>query len=59
MADFEETLGNVYRQANDHASSDFKDSELVLQDFVDRYVDVNAASLMKTKGRMFWWNKDL
>lgn len=37
--DFKETLAKVYRQANDHSSSDYKDSELILQDFINRYVD--------------------
>lgn len=45
--DFKETLGKIYRQANDNAASDFKDSELLLQDFINRYVDPNAASPMK------------
>ena len=52
IADFEETLEKVYRQANDHASTDFKDSELVLQDFVDRYIDPSATSPMKSKARL-------
>lgn len=42
-----ETLGKVYRQANNHHASDFKDSELILQDFIDRYVDPSAKSPMK------------
>ena len=29
----------VYREANNHDSSDFKNSELILQDFINRYVD--------------------
>lgn len=37
--DFAETLNRVHRQANDHEATDFKDSEIVLQDFIDRYVD--------------------
>ena len=51
-ADFLDTLGKVYRQGNDNAASDFKDSELLLQDFIDRYVDPNSSSPMKqfTKG---------
>jgi hypothetical protein len=40
-------LGKVYRQANNHQASDFKDSELILQDFIDRYVDPSAKSPMK------------
>ena len=35
--DFEETLRRVHRQANNHHASDFKDSELILQDFIQRY----------------------
>lgn len=44
--DLRETLGKVSRQANNHQASDFKDSELVLQDFIDRYVDPSAKSPM-------------
>lgn len=50
--DFKETLSKVHRQANDHKATDFKDSELLLQDFIDRYVDPNAASPMKTKNHL-------
>lgn len=53
IADFEETLAKVHRQANDNAATDFKDSELVLQDFINRYVDPNAASPMKDKAKLF------
>jgi len=35
--DFKSTLARVHRQANDHSSSDFADSELLLQDFIRRY----------------------
>ena len=35
--DLEETLGRVHRQANNHDASDFKNSELILQDFIRRY----------------------
>ena len=45
--DFKETLAKIYRQANDNAASDFKDSELLLQDFINRYVDPSAASPLK------------
>jgi hypothetical protein len=45
--DLRETLGKVHRQANNHHASDFKDSELILQDFINRYVDPNAKSPMK------------
>jgi len=37
--DFKETLYRVHRQGNDHDSSDFKDSEIILQDFIRRYTD--------------------
>jgi len=37
--DLKETLNSVHRQANNHDASDFKDSELILQDFIARYVD--------------------
>jgi hypothetical protein len=46
--DLKETLEKVYRQANNHHASDFKDSELVLQDFIDRYVDPKAKSPMRS-----------
>jgi hypothetical protein len=46
-ADFTETLGKIYRQGNDNKASDFKDSELLLQDFIDRYVNPNDKSPMK------------
>ena len=44
--DLKETLARVHRQANDHEASDFKDSELLLQDFINRYTDPNSASPM-------------
>lgn len=50
--DFKETLGKIYRQANDNSASDFKDSELILQDFINRYVDPNAASPMGAHGHL-------
>ena len=37
--DLKETLASVHRQANNHEESDFKDSELILQDFIKRYSD--------------------
>ncbi len=45
--DLKETLAKVHRQANDHKASDFKDSELIVQDFINRWVDSSAASPMK------------
>jgi len=35
--DYKETLMRIHRQANNHDASDFKDSELILQDFIKRY----------------------
>ena len=37
--DLKETLQMVHREANNHSASDFKSSELILQDFINRYVD--------------------
>lgn len=37
--DLKDTLARVHRQANNHDASDFKDSELILQDFIRRYSD--------------------
>lgn len=34
--DLKETLSKIHRQANDHERSDFKDSELIVQDFIRR-----------------------
>ena len=45
--DFQDTISKIYRNANDNKESDFKDSELLLQDFINRYVDPNAESPMK------------
>ena len=53
--DFKETLNKVHRQANDNKASDFKDSEIVLQDFINRYVDPRAESPMKGKENLFLW----
>lgn len=50
--DFKETLAKIYRQANDNAASDFRDSELILQDFINRYVDPNAESPMRPHGSL-------
>lgn len=44
--DFEDTMKKIYRQGNDNKESDFKDSELLLQDFINRYVDPEAKSPM-------------
>jgi len=53
--DFKETLGKVYRQANNNSSSDFKDSELLLQDFINRYVDPSSTSPLKNLARLAWY----
>jgi len=37
--DANETLQKVHRQANNHDATDFKDSELILQDFIRRHSD--------------------
>ena len=41
--DFQETLERVHRQANNHSESDFADSELILQDFINRYTNPSDA----------------
>jgi hypothetical protein len=50
--DFKETISKIYRQANNNAASDFKDSELLLQDFINRYVDPSAVSPFKDLARL-------
>lgn len=40
--DLKATLDSVHRQANNHDASDFKDSELILQDFIARYSNKEA-----------------
>ena len=42
--DLKETLVRVHRGANNHEASDFKDSELILQDFIRRYTDPSKAT---------------
>ena len=37
--DLQESMKRVHRQANNHSAEDFKDSELLLQDFIRRYSD--------------------
>lgn len=37
--DLTETMKRVHRQSNTNNSEDFKDSELILQDFIRRYTD--------------------
>ena len=52
--DLEETLARVHRQANNHDASDFKDSELILQDFIRRYSDPRNpdAAMFSDEGRI-------
>lgn len=49
--DLKETLARVHRQANNHDSSDFKDSELLLQDFLRRYTDPESEHPLRIEGR--------
>jgi hypothetical protein len=42
--DLRETLHKVHRQGNNHESSDFADSEVILQDFINRYSDPSSPS---------------
>ena len=37
MEDYKETMSKVHRQANNHDETDFKDSELTIQDFIRRH----------------------
>jgi hypothetical protein len=53
--DFKETLGKVHRQANNNSSTDFTDSELILQDFINRYVDPNDSSPLRRFNKVFWF----
>jgi HEPN domain-containing protein len=41
--DLRDTLRRIHRQGNSHTPEDFKDSEIILQDFIRRYSDANAA----------------
>ncbi len=41
--DMKETLKRVHRQSYLSSGEDFKDSELILQDFIRRYTDETAA----------------
>ncbi len=52
--DFKETLAKVHRQANNNSSSDYADSELILQDFINRYVDPSASSPMHSYAGPLW-----
>jgi len=45
--DLKDTLAKVHRQANDHEASDFKDSELLLQDFINRYSNPESDNPME------------
>lgn len=48
-ADLKETITKVQRQGNSHTAEDFKDSELLLQDFIDRYIDPNVLKPLKDR----------
>ena len=52
--DFVETMKKVYRQGNDNEASDFKDSELLLQDFLNRYTDPSSSEPMKNCAFIAW-----
>ena len=54
QCDLLETVAMVHRQANNHDASDFKDSELILQDFIRRYSDENDpdSSLFDADGKI-------
>lgn len=41
--DLKQTLERVHRQSYLNSSEDFKDSELILQDFIRRYTDETQA----------------
>lgn len=58
VADLDETLAKVHRQANNHDASDFKDSELILQDFIRRYSDESNpdGALFDEQGRIKFLN---
>lgn len=47
--DLSETLGRVHRQSYKNTAEDFKDSELILQDFIRRYSDETAALPLNSK----------
>ncbi len=47
--DFRDTLGRIYRQSFKNTSEDFKDSELILQDFIRRYTDETNALPLNPK----------
>jgi len=44
-----DTLGKVHRQSFKNNSEDFKDSELILQDFIRRYTDETTALPLTSK----------
>lgn len=52
--DLKETLKRIHRQANDHERTDFKDSELIVQDFIRRYSNKSNPT-----ESMFFENGDL
>jgi len=46
--DFKNTLKRVHRQSYFNTGEDFKDSELILQDFIRRYTDETQALPINT-----------
>lgn len=55
--DLRDTLKRIHRQGNSHTAEDFKDSELILQDFILRYSDPNSAqpiSYLKEDGSIVY-----
>lgn len=50
-------MNKIYRQGNDNKPSDFKDSEMLLQDFINRYVNPNDESPMKKFALGNWSNQ--
>jgi len=53
--DFKETLIRCHRQANNHEASDFKDSEIILQDFIRRYSNEKDAVPLPFGTRAAFW----
>jgi hypothetical protein len=47
--DFKNTLRRVHRQSYFNSGEDFKDSELILQDFIRRYTDETQALPINTE----------
>lgn len=47
--DLRTTMDRIHRQSYKNSSEDFKDSELVLQDFIRRYTDETHALPLTSK----------